>query len=167
MQKGSTEGTCGTLHHTKASTAEVNREDQGREVPVVLKVVVSISGSPEAGIKPKSLWHQLDVVPLDLAVFEMLVTCKPKACPARRTLSASLTSLLTLSGLVLQSLTIYNTGGARKCCLSSPLISCLPQHNISHSSAAIVNSQTVPWLEHLRLHTQHFLCNSNHLETHF
>lgn len=55
----------------------------------------------------------------------MLVTCKPKACPAHQTPSAS----LTLSGLVLQSLTIYRSGGARKCCFSSPLINCLPQHN--------------------------------------
>lgn len=63
-------------HHTQARTAEVNREDQGRdnshivqEVPVVLKVVVSsISRLSEVGMTPESLWHQFDVItpiPLD------------------------------------------------------------------------------------------------------
>ncbi len=33
-----------------------------QEVPVVLKVVDSISGLSEVGMKPESLWHQLDVI---------------------------------------------------------------------------------------------------------
>lgn len=142
-------------HHTQARTAEVNREDQGRdnshivqEVPVVLKVVVSsISRLSEVGMTPESLWHQFDVItpiPLDWAFFEMLVTCKPKAI--------CLSHIPTHSGWSgSQSLTVFRSGGARKCCLQS-LISCLPKHNsVGYPHNALSFICCYHWLTHIPL----------------
>lgn len=57
-------------HHTKARTAEVNREDQSRDnsqsarrsATGLKSSGFSICGLSEVGVRPESRWHQLDVL---------------------------------------------------------------------------------------------------------
>lgn len=86
---------------------------------MVLPVVVSISGLSEVGKKLGSLRHLLDGItlsPLDWASFEMVVMCKQRLLmPTTYCLRLSHPYLLCL---VLQSLTIYSSGGTGKRCVS-------------------------------------------------
>lgn len=131
MQKGSTERTWRMSHHTQARTAEVNREDQGRDDSLSARsasgiIVVCVSGLSEVGMTPESLWHQFDVttqLPLDWVFFEMLVI--------NQRLSACLTSLLTLAGVARHYNQLQYTvqWWCTEMLFPQPLNNCLPQHN--------------------------------------